>query len=297
MGCYGVSTARLFAGTEPVMSRAIAQFSSTGVNMSLNAVLEFPGGVLAAIDCSFEQPFQCRYELVGTRGIIEVPDAYLPPVHGKPTARLRTIGTGSDADAASDRIRTLEFEPVDQYAAMVNAFAASLKAQRLLDPAEDGLAQMTVLEQLLKDAGTAGITSLAEHLPAANRFERIADVFDLGLATIVGPDDRHDVEPATDFQQSVFAKEVERGEGDPALFLEGNGLGWYALTSHLDLDEDQRVAVPRDQVDLTRPRAIAAQQYAQALTAKEPGGCPFAAVAQEPIPEGSHDRCHRSRGQ
>ncbi len=154
VGCYGVSAARLFADSEPVAARAIAHLGPDGVNMSLASVLEFPGGVLAAIDCSFEQPFACRYELVGTRGVIEVPDAYLPPAQGKPTARLRTTGTGSDSDAASDQIQTLEFESVDQYAAMVDAFAGSLEAQRLLDPAEDGLAQMTVLDRLISDAQT-----------------------------------------------------------------------------------------------------------------------------------------------
>ena len=83
---------------------------------------------------------------------IEVPDAYLPPAHGIPTARLRALGTGSDSDAASDQVRTLEFESVNQYAAMVNAFANSVASGRLVDPAEDGLAQMTVLDQLIKDA-------------------------------------------------------------------------------------------------------------------------------------------------
>jgi xylose dehydrogenase (NAD/NADP) len=154
VGCYGVSTARFFAGSEPVVSRAIAHLGPHGVDMSLAAVMEFPGGVLAAIDCSFEQPFECRYELVGSRGVIEVPDAYLPPAHGNPTARLRTIGTGSDSDSAADQIQMLEFEPLDQYAAMVDAFASSVAAGRLVDPAEDGLAQMIVLDQLNRDALT-----------------------------------------------------------------------------------------------------------------------------------------------
>ena len=79
VGCYGVSTARLFAGAEPEAAQAVARFGPTGVDLSLTAVLRFPGGVLGQIDCSFEQPFRCVYELVGTRGVLEVPDAYLPP--------------------------------------------------------------------------------------------------------------------------------------------------------------------------------------------------------------------------
>ena len=79
--------------------------------------------MLGPIDCSFEQPFRCRYELVGTQGVIEVPDAYLPPAVGKPTAMLGSIGSAPDSGAGPDRVQTLEFEPTDQYAAMVDAFA------------------------------------------------------------------------------------------------------------------------------------------------------------------------------
>ncbi|QEH38295.1 1,5-anhydro-D-fructose reductase [Aquisphaera giovannonii] len=152
VGCYGVSTARLFAGTEPEGIRARAHFGPSGVDMSLAATLSFPGGVLASIDCSFEQPFRCAYELVGTRGVIEVPDAYLPPAASPALAHVRTIGSGSDSDAGTDRSRVLEFPAVDQYAEMVDAFAASVAAGRLLAPAEDGLAQMRALDAVLAAA-------------------------------------------------------------------------------------------------------------------------------------------------
>jgi predicted dehydrogenase len=149
VGCYGVNTARFFAGSEPEEVRATAHFGPTGVDLSLSASLRFPGGVLGVIDCSFEQPFRCVYELVGSRGVIEVPDAYLPPAASNPYAMLRTIGASSDSDSGSDLTRRLEFEPTNQYAAMVDAFARSVATGRPLDPAEDGLAQMLVLDQIL----------------------------------------------------------------------------------------------------------------------------------------------------
>jgi D-xylose 1-dehydrogenase (NADP+, D-xylono-1,5-lactone-forming) len=162
VGCYGVNTARLFAGAEPASVRSLARTGPTGVDLSLAALLEFPDGVLAAVDCSFEQPFRCTYELVGTRGVIEVPDAYLPPTAGPPIARLRTTGSPNDSGAASDAARTLEFGAGDQYAAMVDAFAESVAAGRLVDPAEDGHAQMIALDRLKQmawmpvDAAPAG---------------------------------------------------------------------------------------------------------------------------------------------
>jgi D-xylose 1-dehydrogenase (NADP+, D-xylono-1,5-lactone-forming) len=143
IGCYGVSTARLFAGAEPEAIQALARFGPTGVDLSLTAMMRFPGGVLGLIDCSFEQAFRCFYELVGTRGVIEVPDAYLPPE--QPTARLR----------GADSVQDLVFEGQNQYAEMVDAFAlaAADATHRLPDPAEDGLAQMMVLDAILTAAG------------------------------------------------------------------------------------------------------------------------------------------------
>jgi predicted dehydrogenase len=141
VGCYCLNTARLFAGEEPLSVRALARFGPTGVDLSLTAQLQFPGGVLALIDCSFEQPFRCSYELVGTRGSIEVPDAYLPPEHS--IARVKVDGS----------TRELRFESPNQYAAMVDAFSASVCAGgRLVEPSENGLAQMQALDSVLSQA-------------------------------------------------------------------------------------------------------------------------------------------------
>jgi predicted dehydrogenase len=146
VGCYGLSTARLFAGAEPESVRALAHFGPTDVDLSLTATLGFPDDVLASIDCSFEQPYRCSYELVGTEGALIVPDAYLPPP--QPVARL-IAPDGS-------LVRELAFDGRDQYAAMVDAFACAVAdGGRLPDPAEDGLAQMRALEAILAAARSA----------------------------------------------------------------------------------------------------------------------------------------------
>jgi hypothetical protein len=54
---------------------------------------------------------------------------------------------------------------------------------------------------------------LTKHLPAADRLEGIAEVFDPRRAAIVGPEDRHDVEPAALIEQSVSAHELQRRHG------------------------------------------------------------------------------------
>jgi predicted dehydrogenase len=140
IGCYGVSTARLFAQAEPTTIRSMAHLSQSGVDLSLTAELGFPNGVIGLIDCSFEQPFRCSYEVVGTRGAIEVPDAYLPPE--RPIARL----VGPDGSR-----RELTFDGYNQYCGLVDAFAHAVAHEsRRAEPAEDGLAQMMTLDAILR---------------------------------------------------------------------------------------------------------------------------------------------------
>ncbi|RUL85744.1 Gfo/Idh/MocA family protein [Tautonia sociabilis] len=142
VGCYGVNTCRLFAGAEPVAVRALRHPHPSGVDLTLTAELAFPGGLIGLVDCSFEAPFRCEYELVGTSGSIRVPDAYLPPA--LPTA-LR-FAAGSDAEGAGPE--ALSFDGANQYARMIDAFACSVAAGTLVPPAEDGLAQMQVLDRV-----------------------------------------------------------------------------------------------------------------------------------------------------
>lgn len=137
VGTYGLSTARLFAGGEPSRIRSLGKFGPTGVDLAIAAAMEFPGGKIGQFDCSFEQAFRCEYEIVGTLGTINVPDAYLPPE--RPTATIhRPSGT-----------ETLTFDGRDQYACMVDAFHASVEAGTLVAPAEDGVAQMRAIEAIL----------------------------------------------------------------------------------------------------------------------------------------------------
>jgi predicted dehydrogenase len=144
VGCYGVSTCRLFAGSEPVAVRSMTHPHPSGVDLTLTAELAFPEGVIGLVDCSFEAPFRCEYELVGTTGSIRVPDAYLPPDH--PTALRFLADSAPDSDSEGSGPESLSFEGTDQYARMVDAFAQSVANGALVAPAEDGLAQMKALD-------------------------------------------------------------------------------------------------------------------------------------------------------
>jgi hypothetical protein len=115
-------------------------------------------------------------------------------------------------------------------------------------------------------------------------------MFDLGNSTVIRPDDGDDVEPARLFEQRVSLEEVERGEGEPALLLLGDGLGRFAPAAGLDLDEDEYVALAGDQVDLPSADPIAPDDDPQARAAEELRGGPLASVPEPPAPEGAEER-------
>jgi len=84
-GSYPVSLARMVAGERPLRVHAMARFAEgTGVDRTLMGTLDFPGGVLAQIACSFGTA-RHRYALiVGDAGSIETTfyndtSASLPP--------------------------------------------------------------------------------------------------------------------------------------------------------------------------------------------------------------------------
>ncbi|MEZ6053206.1 MAG: Gfo/Idh/MocA family oxidoreductase [Planctomycetaceae bacterium] len=144
VGCYGVNSSRYFTGAEPTEIHARAHWWKTGVDMTMQIALTFPGEVVANIDCSFEAPFRNRLELVGTQGRMHLEDTFLPREES-----VILLQRSVDQDAV------IEVERVDmtnQYAEQVTSFCASIEAGKLQAPAENGLANMRVLEQAWNNA-------------------------------------------------------------------------------------------------------------------------------------------------
>jgi predicted dehydrogenase len=134
LGCYGINMARTFCGAEPSEIIARAKCFSSGADSTMGITLRFPNDAIALLDCSFECPYRNRFEIVGTKGAIEFPDGVLPP-----EAATLVVRTASGVNAVGVPV-------ADQYTAMLDCFARSIQAKQLEPPAEDGLANMRVLE-------------------------------------------------------------------------------------------------------------------------------------------------------
>ena len=140
IGCYGIDAARYFTGEEPDVVHVFSRWHSTGIDMTSAMSLSFANGTLAQIDCSLESPDRSRIELVGTKGSIELPEGVVP----SPRSELLFKHDGTT--------EVISFDEVDQYAEEVKIFAASVKAGKLLAPAEDGIPNMRVLDAAYRSA-------------------------------------------------------------------------------------------------------------------------------------------------
>ena len=91
----------------------------------------------------------------------------------------------------------------------------------------------------------------------------------------------------------MFLEESEGGEGQSALFLGSDGLGGVPLATRLHLHEDERIAVPGDEVDLSMGREITADQDAEPLATEVASGFPLALPPEYPAQHGPQHVPHR----
>jgi D-xylose 1-dehydrogenase (NADP+, D-xylono-1,5-lactone-forming) len=148
IGCYSVNVSRWVFGAEPV--GVVGQYyvdPKFGVETSFGGVLQFASGRLAMVDSSFSHAFRNRYEVTGPLGRIVVEGAFRPD--DQPGRISIFLGAEHTVE---------EVPPANQFAHEADHFARSVRAGRLLPPAENGVAQARVIEALLASAeATAAI--------------------------------------------------------------------------------------------------------------------------------------------
>ena len=122
---------------ERVLGHAGAQHFENGVLRQCGATLEFSGGRIAVVECSFERAFEQRVAVSTDRKArLEMQDAFLP----ESSQNASFIVVSKDAGASKSRVRrTMVPTPVPQESRMWQSFArlcaepkgaASLEAMR-----------------------------------------------------------------------------------------------------------------------------------------------------------------------
>lgn len=87
-GTYAMSFIRLAVGERPTRVHATARNTTTGVDLTVAATIEFPSGTLAQLTCSMATSFHRHAILVGDNGIIETSYSNHAP-DGALTLRLK----------------------------------------------------------------------------------------------------------------------------------------------------------------------------------------------------------------
>ena len=151
VGTYTVNAARWLFDAEPVsvMGQQVLE-PGVAVDIAFGGVMRFPGERLALIDCSFRQSLSNKYEIHGTEGRLLLDRAFRPD--GLP-GRLHLLRGDDDRQEVMPR--------TDQFAAEADHFARSVRAGRLLPPAEDGVAQARIIQALSTSAASGAAVRLA----------------------------------------------------------------------------------------------------------------------------------------
>lgn len=141
IGCYCISVARLMTGEEPALAHGVGRSGAASqVNELLGAVLDFPSGAVAVIDCSLRSQRVQSYDLRGTLGRIRVESAYVT----QPDEETLIETWGADGEYS----RTI-IPPANSYTLMAEDFADALLHDRPpLYPPGDGVANMRVIDML-----------------------------------------------------------------------------------------------------------------------------------------------------
>jgi D-xylose 1-dehydrogenase (NADP+, D-xylono-1,5-lactone-forming) len=144
VGCYPLSSARFLMGSEPTAVTAHAFFSPEhdGVDMMCSGLVEFTDGVAMTFDCGMWADFRQTFEILGTDGRIEIPQAFLPDPDNV------------DFIVMSRGERREEKAPFhNPYTLQADNFARSIFGEQPLRfESQDAVSNMLVIDAVLKSA-------------------------------------------------------------------------------------------------------------------------------------------------
>jgi predicted dehydrogenase len=149
VGCYPVYGIRWAFGMEPVRVHAAATFQY-GVDTEMSGTLWFPDGRVGAFDCGFTLPSRGWLEIVGTQGVVSVPEMWQPARRATFVARQKE-GTADDvAEEGEDQI----FHMIENFS------RAALDGQPVSPAPEEAVRTLRVLDALAESAYRGQAVSL-----------------------------------------------------------------------------------------------------------------------------------------
>jgi predicted dehydrogenase len=147
VGCYSVSVARWFLGSEPTQAQAQAVYHPGGVDMHMVGTLGFADTALATFEASFISALQQTYSIAGADGVIELPHNAFVPWENDAAFFIRA----QDEEEGQKQV----IPGADEYQLMVEHFAdVVLGNTDLMYPLSESIGNMRVLDALAQAART-----------------------------------------------------------------------------------------------------------------------------------------------
>jgi predicted dehydrogenase len=148
VGCYPIFGIRWAMESEPISVYAKAQYHR-GVDVAMTGILNFADGRVASFDCGFTLPVRMGFEIVGSEGVLNIPNFWLPEQH---------------AGFSIQRNGNLEHHHVpgfDQIALMHDHFSqAILNNTAVMPEAMEAVKTLRVLDALAKSARESRVIHL-----------------------------------------------------------------------------------------------------------------------------------------
>jgi xylose dehydrogenase (NAD/NADP) len=137
VGSYCVNLTRLAAGKAPSVVFASVHWSDSGVDATLAGTLEYPGGAIAQIACSFRASFQQQAQIVGSDGLIELDQAFT--MHPDQATHIRLWRGNHFA-----QLEQIDFPPTNHYRLEAEGLAHLISAGHI----GHGLPEVPLVETL-----------------------------------------------------------------------------------------------------------------------------------------------------
>jgi len=136
VGCYPINFIGMVLGASPV-SMSAECILQNGVDVGFSAVLKYENGVLCTINSWFNAHSHLKSEIIGTKGVIEVPETFF----GTPLPITVTTSEGR---------KEIEVEESDRYLLEVEDFAdAIISGREPMFSLEETVRNMKIIDQLL----------------------------------------------------------------------------------------------------------------------------------------------------
>jgi len=158
VGCYCINLSRLVAGAEPVSVTAGARLSDQGIDEIAAGTMRFADGMIASFSCGMTVHADNTASICGSRGFIEVPVPWKPPMQGASFVISTSVPPQMDAGlkagpapvpGSNPRHVVSVDAPGSIFAMEADDFAATvLDGAEPAIPATDSLGNMAVLDEM-----------------------------------------------------------------------------------------------------------------------------------------------------